>query len=320
MIRRRDFLAGMALAAMASRAGRAQRLRRVGVLTPGPAQWEPETVLEELRQRGYRVGETLQMEVLSADNALDRLPELAARLAAADVDAVLAINTPAARAMIAATATKPIVVGIVADPIGLGLVSNLARPGGNVTGVSNMAGELAPKRFEIFKEAVPGIRRIVTHYHPDEPISRPQIESLDAIAARFAVEFKHDAVRTPDEVERSVREASVWRADAVMRLAGQGLTLGASAIDLALRSRLPTMVLTPVDVRAGGLLSYFADLSALWRRAADLVHRVLTGTPPGELPFERPAKFELAINLRTAQALGLSIPPDLVARADVVID
>ncbi len=322
MIARRILLATLPLVGLAAPAlaQRGDRVRRVGVLTPGPRQWEQDVFRDELRKLGHQPDKTLLLEIFSADEDLDRLPVLAAQLVKAGVDVVVAVNTPAARAAMAASATLPIVAGGVADPVVLGLVSNLARPGGNVTGVSNMSAELAPKRLEILKEAVPSIRRIVTQYHPDEPISAPQIRDLDQAATRFGVAFQHHPVRTREDVEASLRQATGWPADAVMRLAGQGLTLGGPMADLALRQRLPAMVLTSVDVRAGGLISYFADHSALWRRVAHLTHRVLSGEAPGELPFERPTRFELAINLVTAKQLGLTISPVLLARADEVIE
>jgi len=273
-----------------------------------------------MRQLGHRIGETLIVDVHSAENAFDRLPSLAARALSVDIDLLLAVNTPAANAAIPIASGKPVVVGIVADPMLLGFVTNLARPGANVTGVSNMASELAPKRLEVFKEAVPGIRRILAHFHPEEPIAAPQIADLDAISSRFGVEFRYRPVRTAEDVDRAFQDAAAWPADAMLRLAGQGLALSGAEIAAALRHQLPAMPLSASGVRAGGLVSYFADHSALWRRAAHQVHRILGGTPAGEIPFERPTKFDLAVNLGTARKLGITLPPEFLQRADEVVD
>jgi putative tryptophan/tyrosine transport system substrate-binding protein len=321
-MRRRTLLGGLvAMPALAFEA-RAQQAaaRRIGVLTPGPAQWEPDAVLNELQKLGHQPGRTLQLDIRSADNDLSRLPALAAALVDARVDLIVAANTPAAQAAIAASSTIPIVIGVVADPVLLGFTTNMARPGGNITGVSNMAGDLVGKRLQVFKEAVPTIRRIVAHYHPEEPISAPQMRLLDEVAGRFGVEFQYHPVRTRADVEASVRRAADWRADALMRLAGQGFALGPAMAELALARRLPAMVLTPTDVRRGGLISYFADHSLLWRRVAHLAHRVLAGEAPGNLPFEQPTKFDLVINLKTAKALGITIPEAVLASADEVIE
>jgi putative ABC transport system substrate-binding protein len=183
-----------------------------------------------------------------------------------------------------------------------------------------MAGEIAPKRLQVLKEAIPSAKRVLALYHPDEPISPPQIRSLQDISPSLAVEMKFVPVRTSSDLERGLQQAGEWTADAVFRLAGQGITMEERTSRLALRHRLPAMSLGVAGVRQGGLLSYFADHSALWRRAAHQVARILDGQKPGDLPFERPSKFELAVNLRTAAALGLTIPPAILARADEVIE
>jgi putative tryptophan/tyrosine transport system substrate-binding protein len=322
-MRRRDVLSGLAAAPalVGSAWGRqAADVRRVGVLTPSQLQWDAEAFIGELRSLGHEPGRTLLLDVRSADHQLDRLPALAAALVAGKVEAIVAANTPAARAALDATTVVPILVGGIGDPALIGLASGLAPTGRNVTGVANMAAELVGKRLEVFKEAVPRIRRIVAHYHPEEVVSAPQMRSLDAAASRFGVEFRYDGVRTPADVEASLRRAADWPADGVLRLAGQGTALGGSLAELALRLRLPAMVLTAADVRAGGLLSYFADQAATWRRVAQLTHRVLAGVSVGDLPFEQPTKFDLAVNLRTAQAIGLAISPSILARADEVIE
>jgi putative ABC transport system substrate-binding protein len=295
------------------------RSHRVGVLTPADVQWERAPFVDELSKLGLRTDDNLILDVRSAGGDLRRLPGLAAQMVADGVDLVVAANTPAAQAAIAATASHPIVIGIVADPILLGFVPSLSRPGGRITGVTNMAGEIAPKRLQVLKEAIPAASRILGLYHPDEPIASPQIRSLQEVAPSLALELKFVAVRTAQDLERNL-QATEWPADAVFRLAGQGVTLEESTSRLALQYRLPVMSLVASGVRLGGLLSYFADHSALWRRAAHQVGRILGGDKPGDLPFERPSKFELAVNLRTAQTLGLTIPKAILTRADEVIE
>jgi putative ABC transport system substrate-binding protein len=297
-----------------------RRVHRVGVLVPSEAQWERAVFLARLRELGYVEGVNLALDVRNGDGALERMPALAQALVAAAPDVILALNTPGTRAAIEATRAIPIVMSIVADPVGLGFVSNLARPGGNVTGVSNQANDLAAKRLALFAEAVPGLRRVAVLVHPDEPIAAIEARAVEAPARRLGMELRLLPVRTRADLEEAMRSAAAWRADGVFRLAGQANTLATETADLALEHRLPFMGLQAPAARSGALLTYFGDQSELHRLSADYVDRILRGASPGELPIQQPTKFELVVNLRTARALGIAIPQTLLLRADEVIE
>ncbi len=320
-MRRREFLSfvGGALAC-GSRDAFAQQIYRVAVLTPSQTQWQPRTFRDALLELGYREGVNLRIDVVSSENELDRLPRLAADLVTTRPDVIVAVNTPGTRAAMSVTSTIPIVAGVVADPVFLGIVRNIAKPEGNVTGVANLAGEITSKRIALLKEMVPSARRIAIFMHPDEPISDLQIKDAEKNAAALGIEPRAFAMRSSEDLKRALQEAVQWNAEAVVRLAGQGFALGAETGRLATQDGLPSMLLQRRDVEAGGLMSYFADQRELWRRAAAQVDRLLRGTSPRDLPFELPTRFELAINLKTAKTLGLGVPPSLLARADDVIE
>ncbi len=292
---------------------------RVGVLTPAERQWEGAAFREALRSLGYVEGSNILIDVRSAEGKLERMPELAAALINSDVDVILAVNTPGARAAIEATKAVPIVMTAIGDPVGLGLVTSLARPGGNITGLSNMSGDLAGKRLELLKEAVPAARRIAVMMHPDEPIVPIQVKDINAAAARMGVELEIIPLRHAHELERAFQRALHWRAQGLLRLAGQATVIGPPTAELALKHRMPSMLLLRQDVEAGALMSYFTDHPAMFRRAAAYVDRILKGSKPGELPIEQPSRFEFYVNLKTAKQIGLTIPPNVLARADRVI-
>lgn len=323
-MRRREFLTLAAGAATAwPRAARAQdksKSHRIGVLTPADPQWEPGVFRDALRALGHVEGANLTLDVRSAGGRLERLPGLAAQLVQSGVDVVVAVNTPGARAAIGTNTASPIVLAIVADPVALGFVQSMARPGGTITGVSNMASDLTGKRLALLKEAVPSATRIGVLLHPDEPIVAAQMREAEAAAGRLRLEIMPLAVRDAGELESVIGQAVAWRADGLLRLAGQGFTLGPLTARLALHHRLPTMLLGRADVAAGGLMSYFADHAELWRHVAEQVDRILKGAPAGDLPFLQPTKFDLVVNLRTARALRLELPASILARADEVID
>ncbi len=320
-MRRRDVLgvAGSALLCGATGAF-AQQVSRVAILTPSQTQWQPRTFRDALQEFGYREGVNLKIEVVSGEGELDRLPKLASDLVAASPDVIVAVNTPGTRAAMAATSTIPIVSAAVADPIFLGIVSNIAKPEGNVTGVANLAGDITSKRIALLKEVVPSARRVALFMHPDEPISALQIRDAEKNAVALGIEAKAFPMRTLEDLRLGLRDATRWNAEAVVRLAGQGFALGADTGRLATEQGLPSMLLQMRDVEAGGLMSYFADHREIWRRVAAQVDRLLKGTSPRELPFELPTRFELVVNLKTGKKLGLGIPPSVLARADEVIE
>ena len=301
-------------------AANAQKAKpKIGVLTPAERQWERAAFVEGLRSLGYVEGSNVAIDVRSGEGKLDRMPELAAALVQSDVDVILAVNTPGARAALDATKKIPIVMTAIGDPIGLGLVTSMARPGGNVTGLSNMSGDLAGKRLELLKEAVPSARRIAVMMHPDEPIVPIQLNDLNATAARLGVELDIIGLRHTKELERAFQKALQFRAQGLLRLAGQATVIGPPTAELALKHRIPSMLLLRQDVEAGALMSYFTDHSALFRRAAVYVDKIVRGVNPGELPIEQPSRFELYVNLKTAKQINVTLPPNLLARADRVI-
>ena len=209
---------------------------------------------------------------------------------------------------------------IVADPVFLGFVTNIARPEANVTGVANMAADITSKRIALLKEIVPSARRFALFTHPDEPIVALQLQDIERSAPTLGIEYRAFPMRTTQDLQTALQSAIEWKAQAVVRLAGQGFALGADTGRLATVRGLPSMLLQKRDVEAGGLMSYFADHRELWRRIAAQVDRLLKGASPRELPFELPTRFELVVNLKTAQALGVTMSPSLIARADEIIE
>jgi putative ABC transport system substrate-binding protein len=303
---------GLAAAPLASLAQ--ARKPRVGVLVPSDEQWDERAFRDELRRLA-----DAEVIVSSARGNLAALRPLAEALVASGVDVLVAANTPGGRAAAAATRSIPIVVGVISDPELVG-VRNLSRPEGNITGVTNMAGEVVAKRLEVLKEALPRLARVAALAHPDEPIVKSQMRDLEPAAATLKVELRAFPVRSEADLREALAQAARWRADALFRLAGQAGTLARQTARLALEHRIPAMLLTSDEVEAGALLSYFADHGAIWRRVAQYVDRLLKGARVVELPFERPSKFELAVNLRTARALGITLPPVLLLRADRIIE
>jgi putative ABC transport system substrate-binding protein len=298
----------------------AQQMRRVVVLTPSATQWQPGIFRETLSGLGYQEGVNLQIDVITANDDLDRLRKLAEDAVRTAPDVIVAISTPGTKAAADATSAIPIVSASVGDPVLLGFVKSIARPDRNITGVANMATDITSKRIALLKEVAPAVRRLAVFLHPDEPISVPQVQDIEASAARLGIEFRTYPMRTEDDLRRAMRLAVEWKADAVVRLAGQGFPLGAATGKLAMEHRLPSMLLQKRDVEAGGLMSYFADQSDMWRRVAGHVDRLLKGAAPRDLPFELPIRFEFVVSLKTAKALGLEVPSSVLARADEVIE
>jgi putative ABC transport system substrate-binding protein len=293
--------------------------KRIAVLTPAVAQWREQAFRDALRKLGYIDGTNLVLDIRSADGRLDRLPELGRDVVRHNPHVIVGINTPGTRAAFNASKNVPIVMAMVGDPVGLGFIASLARPGGTITGLSNMSGSLAGKRLELLREAVPAARRIALLYHPDEPIVKPQVDELEAIGRPLGLQFKLLAVRSESELSRAFEEATAWPADAMIRLAGQAATLGRQTAQHALQRRLPAMLFTRRDVEAGGLMAYYVDEDDVFRRVARYVDQILKGASPRDLPVEQPSRFELAVNVKTARELNVTLPPALLLRADHVI-
>ena len=323
MIARRQIvvaLGAMAIAAaLAANAQQPDKVRRVGVLIP-PATWESDAFRMALKERGYTEGVNLVLDVRTAGGRLERLPALASELVSASPELIVAANTPGVAAAIAATRTIPIVMVGVGDPLATGFVSSLARPERNVTGVSNMCGELGGKRLALLKETLPRARRIAVMLNPADPITALQVQDVERTAPSLGIEVRAFPVRTNVEVDSVFGPMLKWRPDGVLWLCGQQGAPLLHMIPLASRHRLPVMVYQRAEVQAGGLMSYSTDSPDLYRRAAIYVDKLLQGAKVSELPVEQPTKFELVINLKTAKALGLTIPPSILVRADRVIE
>ena len=322
LTRRKAIITAGAAALIATRAGKAQvnpRPRLIGVLMPLANPAYP-AFLERLRTLGYEDGKNIRLMIRSAESHYERLPGLARELVAAKVEVIVAINTPGARAAIDATKTIPVIVTQVGDPVGSGFVTNLARPGGNVTGHTNMAGELAGKRLSILHELVPAAKRIAVLYNPATLVIAPQLRDIAQAAPKLGVEVRNYAVKTPANLPETFAAMRAWRAGAAIWLAGQTQLYQAGTIKLAAEYKLPVMVFGRADVEAGGLISYVADQSHAFFRAADYVDKILKGTPPGQLPVEQPTKFEFAVNLKTAKAIGLKVPETILLQATTVIE
>jgi putative tryptophan/tyrosine transport system substrate-binding protein len=297
---------------------------KIGVLSPqsretSAAGWA--AFRRGLRDLGWEEGRNIAIEARFADGKLDRLHSLAEELLNLNVSLIVSQNSPGTRAAIVATKTVPIVMVEVGDPVATGFVTNLARPGGNVTGLTNMARDLTQKRLQILKEAIPSATRIAVIMDPGNPIVPAQWREAQSAADRLGVQLQRLEVRSADDLKRAFQAAVIGKAEAVLRLADPlAIVLGVETADLAKKHRLPLMVRARPEVEMGGLMSYYADALDYHRRAAIYVDKILKGAKPADLPIEQPTKFELLINLKTAKALGLTIPPALLARADQVIE
>ena len=326
MISRRTFvgtLAGSLLAApLAAEAQQAGKVRRVGFLGvfAGP---NFDAFRQALRELGWVEGQNIVIDYRSTEGRLDRLPDLAVELVRLKVDIIVAEGTQGVAAAKNATETIPIVmISGSADPVGLGFIASLARPGGNVTGLSYSVGpEIAGKGLELLKEAVPKIHRVAILSNPTNPVQPLFIRELKVAARSLEVQLQLLEARGPDEFDGAFAAMTKERVGALLVVPDSMFIFHRTRLaDLAARSRLPAAYGSKADVEAGGLMSYGPSFRELWRRAATYVDKILKGAKPGDLPIEQPTKFELVINLKTATALGLTIPPALLARADEVIE
>jgi len=327
-MRRREFimLVGGAAAAWPVAAGAQQpgRMPRIGVLLAGtPASFAPraKALRDGLQDLGYVEGRTIAIEWKWGEDRAERLPELAAELVRLNVDAIVTGGTPAAKALKAATRTIPIVMAIIGDPVAVGLVDSLSRPGGNATGFSIVAPDLSGKRLEALKDMVAGLSTVAVMSNAANPQSQIELGEMQTAARRLGLQLHPSQVSAERSVESAFEE--------MRRSSVQGLIVLTDAIlysqrtrivGLAAESRLPAVYFFRDFVDAGGLMSYAPSDTDLFRRAASYVDRILKGSNPADLPIEQPIKFELIINVRAANALGLAVPPTLLARADEVID
>jgi putative ABC transport system substrate-binding protein len=299
-------------------------LPRLGYLGASSPTLEPE-ILEAFRQGlrdlGYVEGQSIAIEHRWAEGHEDRLPELATELVGLKVDVIVTTGTPGTLAAKRATQTIPIVMTATGDPLRSGLVTSLARPGGNVTGVSFMSTDLAAKRIELLKDAFPRIARLGVLYNPDEVATTPELRETEKAARTLGVTLDLLQSHRSDELESLFATASREGVDALIVFAhGFAYRNGKRIVELAAQYHRPTMYGYCEFVEIGGLISYGPNLLAVVRRAATHVDKILKGANPGDLPLEQPTKFDLAINLKTAKALGLTIPPSQLARADEVLE
>jgi ABC-type uncharacterized transport system substrate-binding protein len=272
-----------------------------------------------LRELGYVEGQSYTIEYRSADGRGDRFPDLAADLVRRGVDLIVARGTPAAMAAKNATETIPVVMTSVGDP--LLVVASLARPGRNVTGLSAFVNEMTSKRLELLSELVPAMRRIALFANMSNPVSPPQWEETKTVARTLGIQAELLDVRSADDVGRAFETAVAKRVDALL-VAFDGLFQANPRMiaDLAARNRLPAIYVGREFIEAGGLMTYGVNFPHLYFRAATYADKIFKGAKPADLPVEQPTKFELIINLKTAKALGLEIPPTLLARVDEVIE
>ncbi len=312
-------------APLAACAQQPTKVPRVGYLSDesgslGFASFEP--LAKGLRELGYLEGRTIVFEHRYADGKTEVLSGLAAELVRLKVDVIVAVGTPATRAAKNATETIPIVFTRIADPVALGLVASLARPSGNLTGVSVLTRDLAAKWLELLTEAIPGVRRVGVVWDPTFPPAALQLREIEVAARSLRVQIQPVGVQRPEEFEGALSAMTRQHVGALVVLAGlTRFTEHRKRIaELAVNSRLPMMSIRREDVEAGGLMSYGTNFSDMYRRAATYVDKILRGAKPSDLPVEQPTKFELVINLKTAKALGLTIPPTVLLRADQIIE
>ena len=325
---RRRLLQGalaLALSSFLSGCEKPGKAPRIGFLAVGSREGRAfviEGFLLGLRERGYVEGQNIVIEYRFSEGRNDRLPELAAELVNLKVKLILASGSPASFAAKEATRTIPIVMGsLAANPVETGLIASLARPGGNITGMTEMASELGAKRLQPLTQTVPGLSRVAVFWNPPNPAYGPVLKELEAAAQTMGVAIQRLEVRVPEDFESALGAATKQRAGALF-VPGDPLVTNRPRIvaDLALKYRLPTITDFRELPEAGGLLSFGPDLVDSYRRAATHVDKILKGAKPGDLPMEQPTKFDLFVNLKTARALGLTIPQSVLVQATKVIE
>jgi ABC-type uncharacterized transport system substrate-binding protein len=319
-------LAGCVLVApITAEAEQAGKVARIGWLAQGSPSTDASTDSREafrqgMRELGYIEGQNMAIEERWAEGRAERLPNFAAELVSLKVDVIVAGGTLAPLAAMRATQTIPIVLGAAGAPVETGLVSSLAKPGRNVTGLSNHSADLTGKRLQLLKEIVPGITRVAVLWNASNPVAEVVFRETEAAAQTLALRVQSLEVRGPDDFEKALPAA--LRGAGALFLIDDPLVFTARLriANFATMNRLPMTAFYKPFSEAGGLMSFGANLADLFRRAAIYVDKILKGVKPGDLPVEQPTKYELVINLKTAKALGLTIPPSLLQRADQVIE
>jgi len=329
-MRRRKFITLLGGAAVAwplgAHAQQSKEIPRLCFLTfdPGTLQSRSprfDVFFDSLRDLGYVDGKTIAIDYLSADGKDDRFPALVSECLRLKADIIAVSTTPAAQAAKRGTRTVPIVMIALGDPLGTGLVESIARPGGNVTGMSMMVPELAVKRLELLKEAVPKVSRVLVLSYLSDPIAPLQVAALDRVAPSLGVTLFVRDIRSGADLAPAFDAGVSEHVDGLMMTAESVLVVhSAQIIDFAARLRLPAVYQYPTQVKSGGLMAYDANISDLHKSAALYVDKILKGAKPSDLPIQQPTKLTLVINLKAAKALGLELPQSVVTRADEVID
>ena len=326
-MKRREFitlLGGAAVAGpVAARGQQREKLPTIGFLGPASASamksWL-DAFVARLRELGWIEGRTVAIEIRWAEGRRERVAEIAAEFVQLKVDVIVTSATPPTLAAKQATAVIPIVFAVVSDPVGTGLVASLARPGGNVTGLANQMSDTAGKKLEFLREVVPGLRRLAIMADVGNPASLLEMGEVQATARTLGLEVTTSEIRRAEDIAPAF-EALKDRADALYLCPDPLMSTNRTRMNiLAVGARLPTMHGVREYVEAGGLMSYGPNFPDQFRRAADYVDKILRGAKPGDIPVEQPTKFDLIINLTTAKALGLNVPPTMLARADEVIE
>jgi putative tryptophan/tyrosine transport system substrate-binding protein len=320
-MRRREFIAGLGGAAAWPLVARAQQQSHIGLLSTGSSTALTDVLIRSLGELGYVEGRNALIERRFAEGKLDRLRDFAAELVKLRVDVIVTVGTPAGLAAKQATSTIPIVLAANSDPVGVGLVASLARPGGNATGTSLMAPDLSAKRLEILHALAPGISRIAILWDSSNPGMAQRVRETEIAADQSHVLLRIVGPRNLDELEAAFVELAQQRPDALL-VTTEPFTRRylERILAFANNNRIPAMYEDSTYVEADGLMSYGPDVRVIFQRAAVLVDKILKGAKPADLPIEQPTKFDLVINLKTAKAMGLDVPASLLARADEVIE
>ena len=328
-MRRREFITLLCSAAvwpLAARAEQPERMRRIGVILPAAAndaefQTWVGAFLQALAQLGWTIGRNMRIDIRWATANHAEIRKQAAELVALAPDVILASGTSTVGPLLQATRTVPIVFPIVVDPIGAGFVESLARPGGNATGFLTFEFSLAGKWLELLKQIAPGVTRVAVFRDPASPSGTGQFGAIQAVAPSLRVEVSPVNMRDAGEIERAIAAfASAPNGGLILTASGMSILHHDLIIALAARYKLPAVYYERFFVAAGGLISYGADRTDQYRQAAGYVDRILKGEKPADMPVQAPTKYEIVINLKTAKALGLTLPPAVLARADEVIE
>jgi putative tryptophan/tyrosine transport system substrate-binding protein len=322
-VTRRAFCSMLLALPFPAHAQQPARIPRIGILVaPSASSYSArvEAFRKRLRELGYVEGKNIVIEYRYAEGKLERLPDLAAELVRVKVDVIVTASNAAILAAKKASATIPIVFTAHPDPVGTGLVSSLARPGGNITGLSNMASDLDGKRLELLKEAFPKVARVAFLWQPGGARGNLRLTEMEAAAKALGVKLQSLPVRSLDDFESAFARAKRDSAQALIT-APNALIMGQrhQVLDFAARNRLPAMYHDSEWVEAGGLMSYAPSYTDLFRRAADFVDKILKGTKPANIPVEQPMKFEFMFNLKAAKQIGVTVAPNVLVRADRVI-